>query len=576
MYMILLESLLFLSVGWPLLILYMLIVKKMHSTALYLAPWAAIPALMAAVFITPDTIEWNLPWLLLGSKVGLDQTGKVFLLLAGLLWTVAGIYAKTYFPDIGKQVRFYRFFLLAMVGNFSLILAQDLISFYLGFTLMSFASYVLVVFKGDKVAFKAGTVYIALVVVGEVILFAALLMATKVADATTFEAVRQSLINAQDKDMIILLVLAGFGVKAGVIGFHVWLPLAHPVAPTPASAVLSGTMIKAGLLGWLRMLPLGEIALPDWGVVVVILGLATAFYGVAIGLTQRNPKTLLAYSSISQMGIITISIGLGMFAPQAWPIILPGIAFYALHHGLSKGALFLGVGLSGSNHHLQRHWIWFGLWLPALALAGAPLTSGMMAKYLIKSYAFYAPTPWDWLLPILLSASAVATALLMARLLYLLRPAAIPFGSVPVAGLVWPWIVLLLAIIVVPLLSPSLEHIGKMELVGSLWPLLLSFFIFVAVLKTDIFRFLQPVPAGDVLVLLQHTLQLLQSMIKHFSKVQLYFMKMKRFSKLGIAIVWKDIITITKKNESFFTNWETSVSFVVVLMLVTSILAMIS
>ena len=106
-----------------------------------------------------------------------------------------------------------------------------------------------------------------------------------------------------------LLLWLGLGVKAGVIGLHVWLPLAHPVAPAPASAVLSGAMIKAGLLGWLTVLPLGmeslSPAMMQFGNVVLVAGFAAAFGAALYGIWQSHPKAILAYSSISQMGMLT-------------------------------------------------------------------------------------------------------------------------------------------------------------------------------------------------------------------------------------------------------------------------------
>ncbi|MGE5306870.1 MAG: proton-conducting transporter membrane subunit [Alphaproteobacteria bacterium] len=111
------------------------------------------------------------------------------------------------------------------------------------------------------------------------------------------------------------MILTAFAIKAGALGLRFWLPLADPAAPVPASAVLSGAMIKAGLLGWLRFLPLGEASLPGFGYFVIAGGLGAAFFVTLIGVTQKNPKTLLAYSSISQMGIITTGVGTGLVQP---------------------------------------------------------------------------------------------------------------------------------------------------------------------------------------------------------------------------------------------------------------------
>ena len=567
-----LGGLLSLSVVWPLLLTCLLGFKTARSCALQLAPWAALPALAASLLVTSSGESWHLPGMLLDSKIGLDTTGQIFLLMAALLWTASGIYARTSLAQSTRRAEFFSFFLLSMAGNFGLIVAQDIFSFYLGFALMSFAAYGLVVFDRGSVAMQAGRVYIILVVASELILFVALLIASAFTGATTFDTIRAGLafIDPSNRDLVILLSLVGFGIKAGLLGLHVWLPLAHPVAPAPASAVLSGTMIKAGLLGWLQLLPLGEITLPGWGSIIILFGLAAAYYGVAIGLTQRDPKVLLAYSSISQMGVMTIALGLGMLIPHAWPLILPAIIFYALHHGLSKGALFLGVGLSGSAGRIQRGWVWFGLWLPALALAGAPWTSGMLAKQLLKTTAQYAPLPWDSWLPLLLSLSALATALLMARLLYLVRPAAQPMGVSPVAGLLWPWLLLLLTVLLAPWWLAIVMLDLQMEvnlMIDSLWPIILTWIITWAVLRLNLFRTIQPLPAGDVLIPIMHSLRLLAYFNNSLAKFRDRWDQWRKSFRIRL----NGLIIVTKKRllsmENHLARWEVALFFMVILML---------
>jgi formate hydrogenlyase subunit 3/multisubunit Na+/H+ antiporter MnhD subunit len=207
-----------------------------------------------------------------------------------------------------------------------------------------------------------------------------------------------------------------------MIGLHVWLPLAHPVAPTPASAVLSGSMIAAGLLGWLRILPLGEMTLPSWGGIMISAGLVAVFYAAIIGLMQSNPKTILAYSSISAMGIITMGVGLGLIAPENWSAILNAVLIFTLHHALAKGALFLGVGVFATSYSgkLQHRLLLIGMILPALSLAAAPLSSGMIAKNMMKLQAVSTTSFWsEWILT-LLPWSSVATSMLMLHFLSLL------------------------------------------------------------------------------------------------------------------------------------------------------------
>lgn len=528
-------SLVLLSI-WPMLVALALAFRATRPMALQLAPWAALPILILVWFV-PVTATLELPWLLLGSKLGIgDATSRLFLLFTALLWTLAGLFARAYLADQARQSAFYIYYLLAMTGNLGLILAQDLGSFYVFFALMSFASYGLVVHERSAAALRAGRVYLILVVIGELALFAAMIMAMAATDAIDFATVRAGLAEAPTRDLIILLALLGFGIKAGVIGLHVWLPLAHPVAPTPASAVLSGAMIKAGLLGWLRMLPLGETALLDWAEVFILLGLAAAFYAVVVGLTQRDPKTLLAYSSISQMGLMTSGVGLALAAPHATPLILSAITLYAVHHGLNKGALFLGVGVIGACHGQQRRRVWWALWLPALALAGVPLSSGMLAKGLLKAHTMHAPEHWLTLLPLLLSASAVATTLLVGRFMVILaKPKTETRAHGSVAKLIWPWALLVISSVVLPWwFAPAIPNLWSVaSIITSTWPVLLGSLLLLGAQQWSAYRRRQrgqapiieslapPIPPGDLLVPISYLLSRLANALRSWCDTQL-------------------------------------------------------
>ena len=240
-----------------------------------------------------------------------------------------------------------------MGGNFGLILAMDMLSYLVAFALMSFASYSLVVHTQDPEAVRSGRVYMALVVIGEIFLFSALFLHAGKGGDTNLH----SLSGVLAAPNVALLLALGFGIKAGAVVLHVWLPLAHTVAPTPASAVLSGSMIKAGLLGWIRFLPPGGGGDPAWGAVFIAGGITAAFYGVAIGLGQKHPKTVLAYSSISQMGLITVAFGIGLTLERGRRSAA-AVLCYAFHHALAKGALFLGVGVVGGIENQSRKRVW--------------------------------------------------------------------------------------------------------------------------------------------------------------------------------------------------------------------------
>ncbi|MFN2165998.1 MAG: complex I subunit 5 family protein, partial [Anaerolineae bacterium] len=369
---------------------------------------AAVPALVAAILLPAGT-QLEIPWLLLGTLLGLDQPGRIFLTFTAILWLAAALYAAQSMRDAPHAGRFRAFFLLAMAGNLWLIVGQDLVSFYLGFTLMGLASYGLVIHHGDAAALKAGKVYLVMTILGEMALFVALVL---------IAAQTESLTPAPDQlaglsDLTIGLLVLGLAVKAGLVPLHVWLPLAHPAAPIPASAVLSGTMIKVALLGWLRFLPVGQVAVPEWGMLLVFAGLLTLFFAIPIGLVQSDPKVVLAYSSVSKMGLLALVLGLILIEPAVAPAGILMLSLYAAHHALVKGGLFLGVGLRryGSAQPL----ILGGLMILALSLAGAPPTSGAVAKYGIKP--ILAGTDWSWLTAAV-TLSTVATTLLMTRFLW--------------------------------------------------------------------------------------------------------------------------------------------------------------
>jgi formate hydrogenlyase subunit 3/multisubunit Na+/H+ antiporter MnhD subunit len=488
--------------------------------AINLMPFAAIPALL---MVLPREFEQVIliDWLLLGSWFGLDQTSQIFLLLTGLLWTVAGFYARYYHADDPDIHRFAFFYLLTMTGSLGLIVAMDIVTFYTTFALMTFSAYGLVVHTRSAKALRAGKVYIVMAIIGEGFLLTGMIMAAYSTGETQSEFIREGILNSQRSDLIIGCLLAGFGIKAGSIPLHVWLPLAHPVAPTAASAVLSGAMIKAGLLGWIKFLPIGEAGFTGWAMLLVILSLSAAFFGVLIGLTQNDPKTLLAYSSISQMGFIATVVAVGMAEPGAWEIALIGCALYALHHGLIKGALFLGVGVAhevGDDRRRQRV-VLIGLSLMALALAGTPLTTGALAKSALKEGVYIGPEGWsiwlDWLLPV----AAIGTTVLMGRFLWLIwrqEMGQIEHGQY--RGMAIPWATLVVLAFPIVWLAPGWYGLDVSASVAfepanlwtSTWPVLIGgsilFLIWWQIARTP--REVMPVriPAGDLLIPLEWAL----------------------------------------------------------------------
>ncbi len=461
---------------------------SLHRRGAWLVPLAALPALLTAVTVPLGT-HTEVSWLLLGAHFGLDASARVFLLFTALLWLLAGLQAVLTMRGDPHWVRFQVFFLLAMAGNLWLIVGQDMVNFFLGFALMGLAAYGMVIHRGDTFSLRAGRVYLAMTLAAEVILFAALLFIFR--HTETLLPQPTQLVGLSH--WAIGLLVVGLGIKAGLVLLHVWLPLAHPAAPVPASAVLSGTMIKAALIGWMRFLPLGHEALWSWGSLLITLGVLTVLYAIPVGLVQTNPKVVLAYSSVGKMGLMTAILGLALLEPELTPLVLTTLIFYAAHHGLAKGALFLGVGVVRAT---TQGWLLLTLAIPALVLAGAPFTSGAMAKALVKPAMHVSGELWMQILPVVLVISTIATTLLMARFLTLMaaeRRVTVPFTPWIAA----PWLVLIGALLGMPYLT---DHSFPSIVDG--WPLAAGAFLALLVLNLPsawAARLIGRIPPGDVL-----------------------------------------------------------------------------
>lgn len=486
----------------PLLCMLIWLSPRLRSRGERVLPWAALPALATALLAPTDTVLVLDALLLQGASWSLAGPAKPMLLVTALVWLAASHYARGYLAHSAHRDRFHLLWLATMAGNLGLIAVDDMASFYTFFALMTFAAYGLIVHQGDAAAMRAGRVYLAMALMGEVLLLAGLLLAAGQMEIPRLSGVAAVLREGDHRHAILGLLIAGLGVKAGLPLLHMWLPLAHPAAPTPASAVLSGAMIKAGLLGWLRLLPLGILAIPFWGWLLVMAGGVAAFGAALIGITQRDPKAVLAYSSVSQMGLMTILVGAGLLAPVQWSALEPAIVLFAVHHGVAKGALFLGVGVARAHRGGPAWLVWMALLVPALALAAAPFTGGALAKQLAKD-ALYGTDGWLHELPMVLAWSSLATAALMARFLWQLRG---EFDAARGSRTIWQgWLTLAALTVCSPLwLAAAVDGAARPEGAfdmshwwGGLWPILVVLAIS-WILTRRAGRHWQ-VPPGDVL-----------------------------------------------------------------------------
>lgn len=351
---------------------------------LVLVRWAALSTVPAGVLaaLGPAAGSVDAPWLVLGVRLQVDTLGRPLVLLTVVLYATALVAVA--FGSSPRAHVLSGFLLMSFLGNAGVFLAADTVTFYVAFAVMSLSAYGCVVHTGSDAARRAGRIYLVLTMISELAVLAALVMIVDAGGALIMDA-PAAVAESGSRNLIIALLLIGFGIKAGTVPLHVWLPLAHPAAPPAASAVLSGVMVKAGLMGWIRFLPLGEVASPGWGLGLVVVALLGTFLALPFGVLHSDPKVPLAYSTISQMGFLAVLVGIALAEPELAPACVLAAVVYAVHHGVAKGGLFLGVAVWQRNYTgAARMLVLPVLALLALAVAGAPLGSGAVAKYAAK------------------------------------------------------------------------------------------------------------------------------------------------------------------------------------------------
>lgn len=470
-------------------------------------PLAALPALVASA-LAPAAVA--IPWLFLGAELAIDRLGASFLFAIAAVWLLAGFYALGYLNADPRRRGFFLGFGLALAGAVGTVSAADAVSFYVFFNVSTFASYVMIAHERDARALRAGRIYVAMALAGDVVLFAGLVWLVFALGELRLAAIPGAVAAADGGGALAALFFFGFGIKAGAIGVHMWLPLAHPAAPTPASAVLSGAVIKLGLLGWLRFLPLGHEGAAPLGAWAAASG-AVAVFGAAIaGALQRDAKTALAYSSVSQIGLVAIVVGAALARPERAEAAAAAAALFAIHHALAKSTLFFGVGALRARLAPPVRAVSVGaVAFAAAALAGAPLTTGAIAKKAID--AAVPDGTGFWLLGVAVTLSSAATATLLiavgSRLRAELGAAGVSASRAVVGGL-WAGAAALAGAVWLapaPELAPlARESMRAREIAGALWPIALGVAAAGAAILAGTRAGWSPrVPPGDVIVWLE-------------------------------------------------------------------------
>lgn len=346
--------------------------------------------------------------LLLGLSFRVDLLSFVMVLITTLIWLFVMMYSHHYMLHEIHRNRFYFFMSLTLSAILGTVLAGDLLTMFLFFEIMTLSSFMLVTHGESVESLSAGYQYLFIGVFGGIMILLAIILQIITIGDLNFEpmAIRFEQIGFI-RFVIIGLLLMGFGIKAGMAPVHVWLPRAHPVAPTPASALLSGILIKIGAYGILRIMisftfpekpflglnsawAFGEIV----GYGLIWIGIITMLIGVFLALQQSNAKKMLAYHSISQMGYILLGIGVMAYLGKSGSMGFAGALYHIVNHALFKSLLFMVVGILYLSIHEYDMYKMGGLYkrfpitagialIACLGIAGIPLLNGFASKTLI-------------------------------------------------------------------------------------------------------------------------------------------------------------------------------------------------
>ena len=366
-----------------------------------------IPALQTIYYGDTTTIRlaWEMPY---GSFfLKLDPLAAFFLLPILFLSGLAAIYGREYMMAYRKKkwLGLSWFFSNVLIASMAFVcLAHNAILFLISWEVMALSSFFLVAFEYEKEEVrKSSWIYMVASYLGTACLLPMFLILGSSTNILDFDLFNRSL-SPLALNICFILALIGFGTKAGIMPFHVWLPVAHPAAPSPVSAIMSGVMIKTGIYGLIRTLTFLGVPPLWWGYLLLALGIVSGVLGVLFALAQHDLKRLLAYHSVENIGIILIGFGVGMIGWSSGMPIVAALGFaggllHVVNHALFKGLLFLGAGsVFHSTHNLEidhlggliKKMPYTGIvfLIGAVAISGLPPLNGFVSEFVIYSASF--------------------------------------------------------------------------------------------------------------------------------------------------------------------------------------------
>jgi formate hydrogenlyase subunit 3/multisubunit Na+/H+ antiporter MnhD subunit len=366
------------------------------------------------------SLPLGLPWL--GAHFRIDPLAAFFLIVVNLGGAAASLYGLGYGRHEAAPHRVLPFFAAFLAGMNLVVLADDAFTFLVSWEFMSLASWALVMaHHREEDNTRAGYIYLVMASFGTLALLLAFGLLSGPEGSYGFAAIREGTHSPFVAALVLSLLLLGAGSKAGLVPLHVWLPLAHPAAPSHVSALMSGVMTKVAIYGFIRVI-FDLLAEPTWwsSVIVLFLGGLTAVLGILHAVMESDLKRLLAYSTIENIGVIFVGLGLAL-AFQAngmdWAaaLALTAALFHVLNHSFFKSLLFFGAGavltatgernmekLGGLIHRMPATAVVF--LVGCVAISALPPLNGFVSEWLIFQAILRSPELPQWGLKIIVPA----------------------------------------------------------------------------------------------------------------------------------------------------------------------------
>lgn len=332
-----------------------------------------------------------------GLSFSVSGFNSILLLLTTFLWLISSVFSNEYFAHYKNKGRFFFFWLLTLSATSGVFLSDNFYTTFIFFEIMSFASMTWVIHDENEVAFDASATYLTVSLLSGLVMLMGIFMLYNETKTLNFYELRLFFENNSANTKVFIsaiLMLFGFGAKAGLYPLHIWLPKAHPASPAPASALLSGILTKTGVFGIIAISTKIMFASENWGKVLLFLATITMTLGAILALFSTNLKRTLACSSMSQIGFIVVGISMFVLLGEHGQIAIRGTILHIFNHSLIKLVLFTCAGIVYMNLHKlelndirgygrKKPLLMIPFLLGALSIGGIPGFSGYVSKTLL-------------------------------------------------------------------------------------------------------------------------------------------------------------------------------------------------